>query len=75
MLACACACLLSRIDHLVMDQAPYVNPLLLSTYDDEDHVGKCKKLAMRSPVSNLGFQTLQRYSAYVCCCWLRQLTE
>ena len=64
-----------RIDHLCIDQAALMNPLTLSTYDDEDFVGKCKKLAMRSDVRALGYQTLHRYAAYVCCRWLRQLTD
>ena len=62
-----------RIDHLAIDQAPVMNPFLLSTYDDEDFVGKCKQLAIRSAALNMGYQTLQRYAAYCCCRWLRTL--
>ena len=64
-----------RLDHLVLDQAQFANPLLTSTYDDEDFVGKTKRLAMiASPVS-LGHNVLERYAAYVCVRWLRQLTD
>lgn len=64
-----------RLDHLCYDQALRFNPLLLSTYSDEDFIGKCKALAMKCSPSRLGFQCLERYSAYVCCKWLRRLTD
>ena len=64
-----------RIDHLVYDCAPLWNPLVQSTYQDEDYVGKIKKLAMLSSPQRMGQQVLERYSAYVCVRWLRQLKE
>ena len=64
-----------RIDHLVIDQAPLMNPLILSTYDDEDFVGKCKRLALLSDPQNFSYQICERYAAYVCVRWLRQLTN
>lgn len=68
-------CLLLRLDHLCLDHARYCNPLHISTYEDEDYVGKIKKLAMRSTPQNLGYQCLQRYAAYTCCRWLRQMGD
>ena len=64
-----------RLDHLVIDQSVYCNPMATSTYDDEDFVGKTKKLAQMCQPLYLGYQCLERYAAYVCCRWLRQLTE
>lgn len=64
-----------RQEHLVYDCAPRLSPLPASTYMDEDMVGKVKRFALRSHPTNLGYQVLQRYSAYVCVRWLRQLTE
>lgn len=64
-----------RLDHLVLDQCQRLNPLQLSTYDDEDFVGKIKRLCMLSHPSQMGFQVLERYSAFVCCRWLRRQTE
>ena len=63
-----------RLDHLVYDCAPRLSPLPASTYADEDMVGKIKQFALRSHPFRLGYQILQRYSAYCCCRWLRQLT-
>ena len=64
-----------RLDHLVIDQSQYCNPMASSTYDDEDFVGKTKKLAQMCQPMYLGYQCLERYAAYVCCRWLRQLTD
>ena len=64
-----------RLDHIAYDLAPMVCPLRLSCYNDEDAVGQVKRLAARSHPNQLGYQVLQRYAAYVCCRWLRQLTE
>ena len=72
---CVCRLGFLRTDHLCIDQAQVMNPFMLSTYDDEDYVGKCKQLAIRSTAQNLGYQILQRYAAYVCCRWLRQCTS
>ena len=63
---------LLRLDHLVLDQAQYLNPLVGSNYNDEDMMGKIKVLAKLSTPTRLGFQVLERYSAYVCCRWLRE---
>ena len=70
-----CWALAFRLDHLCIDQASRLNPLVISTYDDEDFVGKCKQLAIRCTANQLGLQALQRYSAFVCCRWLRRETE
>ncbi|CAL1148367.1 unnamed protein product [Cladocopium goreaui] len=64
-----------QLDHLVIDQSMYCNPMATSTYDDEDFVGKTKKMAQMCQPLYLGYQCLERYAAYVCCRWLRQLTE
>lgn len=64
-----------RMDHLIYDVAPRMNPLALSTYQDEDAVGKVKRLAMLSHPTRMGGQVLARYSAYVCVRWLRKLSE
>ena len=53
----------------------HVNPLLQSTYCDEDCVGKVKKLALRSSANGLSYQVLLRYVSYTCCRWLRALGE
>ena len=66
---------LPRLDHLVYDQAPVLNPLKQACYQDEDCVGQIKKLCAKSHPNKLGHQVLQRYSAFVCCRWLRQLTD
>lgn len=60
-----------RLDHLVIDQAKFLSPLSNSGYSDEDMVGKIKLLAVKSSPLRLGFQILERYSAYTCCRWLR----
>lgn len=62
-----------RLEHLCLDQAVHCNPLLQSTYADEDFVGKVKKLALRSSPTGLSYQVLLRYVAYTCCRWLRRL--
>ena len=64
-----------RLDHLVIDQAPVANPLPISTYTDEDFVGKVKRLCILTHPQNMSYQILQRYAAYTCVRWLRQLTE
>lgn len=46
-----------------------------SCYLDEDSVGRVKRLAMMSSPLGLGYTVLQRYSAYTCVRWLRQLTS
>ena len=63
-----------RLEHLVYDCAPRLSPLPASTYADEDMVGKIKQFALKSHPFRLGYQILQRYAAYCCCRWLRQLT-
>ena len=60
-----------RLDHLVIDQAKFLSPLSNSGYSDEDMMGKIKALAVKSTPQRLGFQILERYSAYTCCRWLR----
>ena len=64
-----------RLDHIVLDFAPYCNPLRIACYSDEDAMGKLKQLASRAHPTKLGEQVLQRYAAFCCCRWLRQLTE
>jgi hypothetical protein len=64
-----------RLDHVCLDMAPVVNPLRVTCYVDEDAVGRVKVLAVKSHPNRLGFQVLERYSAYVCSRWFRQLTE
>lgn len=61
-----------RLDHLVLDQSPFLGPLANSTYMDEDYVGKVKKLAMASTPQQMGRQVLGRWSAYACVRWLRR---
>ena len=61
-----------RLDHLCIEQAPFLNPFVQSAYTDEDMMGKAKRLAAASSPCRLGFQVLQRYAAYVCCRWLRE---
>lgn len=63
-----------RLDHLVIDQARVANPLPISTYTDEDFVGKVKRLCILAHPQNMSYQILQRYAAYTCVRWLRQLT-
>ena len=70
-----CWALALRLDHLCIDQAARLNPLVTSTYDDEDFIGKCKQLAIRCTANQLPLGALQRYAAYVCCRWLRRDTE
>lgn len=60
-----------RLDHLVLDQAKFMSPLGNANYSDEDMMGKVKVLAKQSSPQRLGFQVLERYSAYVCCRWIR----
>ena len=38
-----------RLDHLVIDQSQYCNPMASSTYDDEDFVGKNKEVGTNVP--------------------------
>ncbi len=64
-----------RLDHIVLDTAQYVNPIILSCYVDEDAVGKLKKLAMASSPQKMGEHVLNRYAAYLCVRWLRMLTD
>lgn len=64
-----------RLEHIVYDCAPRLSPLPSSTYADEDMVGKIKQFAMRSHPARLGYCILQRYAAYCCCRWLREMTE
>lgn len=64
-----------RLDHLCLDQAKRLNPLQHSTYDDEDYVGKIKRLCMLAPPSKMDSYVLERYTSYVCCRWLRTLTS
>ena len=73
-LTVAIMCLL-RLDHICYDMAKYVNPLRVTCYMDEDCVGRLKQLAMHSHPVQMGHQVLERYSAYVCCRWLRQENE
>lgn len=61
----------SRLDHLCIDQAKRLNPLQHSTYDDEDYVGKIKKLCLLAPPSKMALHVLERYTSYVCTRWLR----
>ncbi|CAK8987453.1 unnamed protein product [Durusdinium trenchii] len=61
------------LDHLVFDQAARHNPLLLSTYGEEDFVGRVKRFAMLSHPRQMGKQVLLRYSAYCCTRWMRNL--
>ena len=64
-----------RLDHLVLDQSPFLSPLHASCYMDEDAMGQIKRLARESGPKSLGYVVLQRYCAYVCCRWLRQLVD
>ena len=62
----------SRLDHIVLDQAKHLNPLYGSNYSDEDMMGNIKVLAASSSPLRLGFQVMERYSAYVCCRWMQR---
>lgn len=64
---------LHKLDHLVLDQSERVCPMAVSTYMDEDMVGKVKRFAMMSHPNLLGRQVLLRYSAYCCTRWQRRL--
>lgn len=64
-----------RLDHIVLDSAPQCNPLRIACYSDEDAMGKLKQVAARAHPTKLGEQVLQRYAAFCCCRWLRQLTD
>lgn len=63
-----------RLDHLCIDQAGRLNPLQHSTYDDEDYVGKIKRLCILAAPQTMGWHVLERYSSYVCVRWLRSMT-
>lgn len=63
-----------RLDHICYDSAQTASPLRLSCYTDEDAMGQIKRLAREANPLRLDVQVLQRYSAYCCCRWLRQLT-
>ena len=62
-----------RLDHLCYDTAPRQSLLMASTYADEDMIGKIKQFAARSHPVRLGFQVLNRYAAYTCCRWLKEM--
>lgn len=62
-----------QLDHLVLDQARRCNPLWVASYSDEDYVGKVKTMAVRAVPNGLCFQVLQRYCAFVCIRWRREL--
>lgn len=64
-----------RLEHIVYECAGRLSPLPASTYADEDMVGKIKQFAIRSHPARLGYCILQRYAAYCCCRWLREMTE
>ena len=66
-------CIYLRLDHIVWDQAPQISPLHASCYMDEDGMGQIKRLAAQANPVSLGYTVLQRYSAYTCTKWLRQL--
>ena len=59
----------------MLDVAPRVNPLPLACYGDEDCMGSVKRLAQISSPTKLGLNVLQRYCSYVCCRFLRQMTQ
>ena len=61
-----------RLDHIVLDQAQFLCPLQGSNYNDEDMMGNIKTLAAASTPVRLGYQVLERYSAYLCCRWMRR---
>lgn len=62
-----------RLDHLCFETAPRFSLLMASTYADEDMMGKIKQFAMRANPVRMGYQVLNRYAAYTCCRWLRQM--
>ena len=62
-----------RLDHLVYDIAPFVNPIKISCYMDEDAVGRVKRLAIASNPMKMGEYVLSRYAAYCCVRWLRRM--
>ncbi|CAL1139860.1 unnamed protein product [Cladocopium goreaui] len=64
---------LHQLDHVVMDQAQRCNPLWVACYADEDYVGKIKKMAALAVPTGLEMQVLQRYCAFVCTRWRRQV--
>lgn len=64
-----------RLDHIVHDTAPTINPLRISCYADEDGIGQVKRLAMASNPVGLDSQVMNRYAAYCCVRWLRRLTS
>ena len=63
------------LEHIAMESAPRFSVLPMSTYSDEDMVGKVKRFVLLShPGRTMGSQLLNRYAAY-CCRWPRSLTE
>ena len=50
-----------RLDHLCLDVAPQINPLHVSNYQEEDHVGRMKRLAVACHPEKLGQAVLERW--------------
>ena len=58
-----------RLDHLCLDVAPQVNPMHVSNYQEEDHVGRMKRLAVLCAPQRLGQAVLERWAWYACVHW------
>ena len=58
-----------------LDVAPQINPLWVSNYQEEDHVGKMKRLAIVCQPEKLGRTVLERWCWYTCVHWLRERKE
>ena len=58
-----------QLDHLVLDCAPQSNPLRVANYQEEDMVGRMKRLALASHPANLGLSVLERWSWHVALRW------
>ena len=61
-----------RLDHICLDVAPQINPLRVSNYQEEDHVGKMKGLAIVCHPEKLGRAVLERWCWHLCVHWLRE---
>ena len=56
------------------DSARIASPLKMACYVDEDCIGQIKRIAREANPQRLDVQVMQRYAAYCCVRWLRQLT-
>ena len=58
-----------QLDHLVLDCAPLSNPLRVANYQEEDMVGRMKRMALACHPANLGHSVLERWSWHVALRW------